>query len=106
MASRTDRRLDYVAILKEHDDRRARHDEVRRVLAAVDLTELGGRKIRKLSGGMHGRLLIAQALLGRPELLMLAEPPSAWIPSSDSVPGHRLRTGAAVRGGDRPIRRP
>lgn len=66
--------VDYVAILKEHVDRRARHDEVRRVLAAVDLTAVGGRKIRKLSGGMRRRLLIAQALLGDPDLLVLDEP--------------------------------
>ena len=35
--------VDYVAILKEITDRRARHDEVRRVLGVVGLTDLADR---------------------------------------------------------------
>jgi ABC-2 type transport system ATP-binding protein len=66
--------VDYVAILKELTGRRARHDEVRRVIALTGLESVSGKRIRALSGGMHRRVGLAQALLGDPDLLVLDEP--------------------------------
>ncbi len=72
--------VDYVAILKEMTDRRARHDEVRRVLGLVGLDEVSGKKIRSLSGGMRRRVAVAQSLLGSPDLLVLDEPTAGLDP--------------------------
>jgi ABC-2 type transport system ATP-binding protein len=44
------------------------------VLAQVGLTERAGDKVQKYSNGMKQRLLIARALLHKPEVLFLDEP--------------------------------
>jgi ABC-2 type transport system ATP-binding protein len=72
--------VDYMAVLKEWDSKPARHAEVRRVLAAVGLTDVATKRIRSLSGGMRRRLGMAQALLGSPELLVLDEPTTGLDP--------------------------
>jgi ABC-2 type transport system ATP-binding protein len=72
--------LQFTGRFFEHDhreiDRRA--DEL---LDLVDLTGAAKRKMGSYSGGMRQRLGVAQALMGKPEVLLLDEPSSALDPA-------------------------
>jgi ABC-2 type transport system ATP-binding protein len=73
--------LDYLAILKEWSDPAARHAEVRRVVDLVDLTDVAPKRVSSLSGGQRRRLVLAQAMIGQPELLVLDEPTTGLDPA-------------------------
>jgi len=58
----------------------ARRERIDEVLDLVGLTDAGGRTIGGYSGGMRQRLGIAQAILGRPPVILLDEPVSSLDP--------------------------
>jgi len=71
--------LEYMAALKGLDRRKA-PDVIHSVLEAVELTEHSGKKVGAYSGGMKQRLLLAQALLNDPQILILDEPTAGLDP--------------------------
>lgn len=71
--------LSYMATLKGIP-RREQPEEIARALRSVNMTELSDRPIRTYSGGMRQRILIAQAILGDPKLLVLDEPTAGLDP--------------------------
>lgn len=55
-------------------NKKAAKERTEEVLDLVGLTDMGKVKIKKYSGGMKQRLGIGQALINRPEILILDEP--------------------------------
>jgi ABC-2 type transport system ATP-binding protein len=74
---------------------RSRADDV---LAEVDLTECGHRRVRGYSLGMRQRLAIAAALLGQPESLILDEPTTGLDPHGALLLRRQLRCFASDGG--------
>ena len=71
--------LGYAALLKKVPKAEIAK-EVERVAALVNMQEELERKCKAYSGGMKQRILVAQALLGKPELLVFDEPSTGLDP--------------------------
>ncbi len=63
-------------------DRRAARRRADELMAALDLTELGGRKVGALSGGQRRRLDVAIGMVHAPSLLVLDEPSTGLDPQN------------------------
>lgn len=69
----------YMAALKGLKKKDAQ-PQIEALLKTVDLQNDAHRKLGGFSGGMKQRILIAQALLGKPEILILDEPTAGLDP--------------------------
>ena len=72
--------LDYAASLKGLDGRE-KVDEIRRAINATELADKLHARIHTLSRGYKQRVGVAQAILGRPRLLILDEPTNGLDPT-------------------------
>ncbi len=71
--------LSYIAALKEMDQKDA-DERIENALHKVNLWDKRNARVRGLSGGMKQRLLIAQAILDQPDLIILDEPTAGLDP--------------------------
>ncbi len=90
--------LAYMATLKGIS-KKEMYGEIARVLSYVNMTEAANRPIGTYSGGMKQRILIAQAILGDPKLIVLDEP-TAGLDPKERV---RIREQIAELAGDKVI---
>jgi zinc/manganese transport system ATP-binding protein len=67
-------------------------------LAAVGARELADRPLSEMSGGERQRLLLAQALMGSPRLLLLDEPLISLDPRQQEVVIEQVRSFSRQRG--------
>ena len=88
--------LVYMARLKEIP-RKAGPGEIRRVLERSNLADVSHKKVGEFSGGMKQRVLLAQALLGDPRVMILDEPTAGLDPKERA----RLRDHIYRRAQDR-----
>ncbi len=66
--------LEYIAVLKGVAGRDERRRQTNELLDELRIGEVADRPLKTYSGGMKRRVGIAQALLGRPRLLIVDEP--------------------------------
>lgn len=72
--------LDYMGLLYHLDDSTDRARRIDKVMERLNLTDLCDRQIQTLSGGMHQRVALAQAVMAEPSVLIVDEPTAGLDP--------------------------
>ncbi|NQZ08790.1 MAG: ABC transporter ATP-binding protein [Algicola sp.] len=72
--------LDYLAILKGVENKKARKEQIEKLLKLTNLYQHRNKAVAQYSGGMRQRFGIAQALLGEPKILIIDEPTAGLDP--------------------------
>ena len=72
--------LDHIAVLKGITNKRERTDQVNHLLSLTNLHHVRKLAVSTYSGGMKQRFGIAQALLGKPRLIIVDEPTAGLDP--------------------------
>ncbi|GGK34380.1 multidrug ABC transporter ATP-binding protein [Yeosuana aromativorans] len=72
--------LDHIAILKGVKDATERKNQIQHLLEKVNLWGFKNKEVHTFSGGMKQRFGVAQALLGKPKIIIVDEPTAGLDP--------------------------